>query len=431
MSDSIIIFDKVSVYSRVTSSEVLHPFDLEIKPGKILSVTGSSGSGKTTFLKLVTGMLRADSGWKAGGRMKKMPGLRIGWIAQNPALQLFKNFVYEEFFPMPRGDSEKFLSKFGLGQLAGRRCCELSQGEKALVVFASVMSRNVKLLVMDEVMVNLSAARRLRLKKWLKDFVSAGGSVITVEHTADMLDISDGIMHIDCGRLEPLSRDAARWILSVDFSGLPAPGNLSAGDSGCLEVSGLSDTGISCTSQAAFGMRVKKGEFLGIKGDNGCGKTTLLHVLAGLVKPRKGRVSLDGKKLSGLRIRLGRVSFVGHEPLNQLFGTTVAGEFDFTFLGRAPAAVGKLLEYFRLDKLSGRRIHTLSYGEQQRLVLAANLAGGADVLLLDEPTYGMDGVNMRRFIEILLAEKQKGRTIVMASHDETVLNRIADRVISI
>lgn len=431
MIDNIIIFENTSVYSSSRSTRVLFPFDLKIKSGKILSIIGNSGSGKTTFLKLIVNFLRPESGWKIEGTIKKIPGLKIGWIAQNPSLQLFKNFVFEEFYPLKRHESENFLSDYGLGYLAAKRCCELSQGEKALVVFAAAMSKNVKLLVMDEVMVNLSSARRALLKKWLKNFTAAGGSAVTVEHTADMLDIADDAIYIDSGNIKSVTREFAREILAVDFSVMPSVRTNEACASDCLNVRGLSDSGIASTSETVLELNIKKGEFIGIKGDNGCGKTTLLNMLAGLVKPQKGHITLNGKKLNGLRSRLGKLSFVSHDPLNQLFGTTVAGEFGFTSRDSNPDDAGKLIRDFHLEQLSERRIHTLSYGEQQRLVLSVNLACGAEVLLLDEPTYGMDRENMRKFVEILAAEKQKGRTIVMASHDEALLNHLSDRIISI
>ncbi|OQA91275.1 MAG: putative HMP/thiamine import ATP-binding protein YkoD [Elusimicrobia bacterium ADurb.Bin231] len=427
---NLIIFEQVSISSSNRSDMILFPFDLAIKFDRILSVIGVSGSGKTTFLKLVMNLLRPESGWITEGKIKKMPGLRIGWIAQNPSLQLFKNFVFEEFYPLTRKESENCLSKFGLDYLAAKRCCELSQGEKTLIVFAVAMSRNINLLVMDEVMVNLSASRRDNLKMWLKNFVSAGGSVISVEHTTDMAEISDDIIYIDQGRVQPVSGEVARSILAVDFSGLPLQKDTTTCNSECLNISGLSDTGIVSSALNPLELSIKKGEFIGLKGDNGTGKTTLLNIIAGLIKPGRGRITCNGKKLNGLKSRLGKMSFVSHEPLNQLFAATVSDEFDFTRCAFDGGAV-KLLKDFNLETLSDRGIYTLSYGEQQRLVLSVNIVSPADILLLDEPTYGMDKQNMRVLIETLLSEKKKGRTIIMASHDESLLNHLADRIISI
>jgi len=187
---------------------ILNSVSLQIVPGRFTALLGSSGAGKTTLLRAILHLLPTGAGWKTDGFLDRFPGLRVGWVAQNPGLQLFRNFVHEELGFSRVENAAAFLEPLELASLAGRRCAELSQGEKTMVVLARSLHQNPHLLVLDEVMVNLSAARRDWFRRLLADFVGCGGAVLAVEHSPELLDSENSPR---CPRAPPNSSCGRTW----------------------------------------------------------------------------------------------------------------------------------------------------------------------------------------------------------------------------
>jgi iron complex transport system ATP-binding protein len=190
--------------------------------------------------------------------------------------------------------------------------------------------------------------------------------------------------------------------------------------------------------RAAFA--VGAGEWVCVIGPNGAGKSTLLAALAGLV-PFEGRIEIDGRPLGSLgrRERARRVAIVPQQPVIPE-GLRVA---DYVLLGRAPylgpfgaehpsdvEVVRSVLDRLELWWAAGRRLDALSGGELQRVVLARALAQRAPVLLLDEPTTGLDLGHQQRVLELVFSLRETdGLTVVSALHDLTIAGQFAERFV--
>jgi cobalt/nickel transport system ATP-binding protein len=179
------------------------------------------------------------------------------------------------------------------------------------------------------------------------------------------------------------------------------------------------------TALAEIRFDVQRGEFCGILGANGSGKTTLLKVMDGLIKEYTGRVLLDGDEVSRLKPRdiYRKVGLVFQNPDDQLFAHTVFedvafgprnmdfGEDEVQQRVKAALAGVEMAEY------AGKQINALSYGQKKRACIAGLLAMGHEILLLDEPTAGLDPMGEYRMMEILTRlNREEGVTIVMATH---------------
>ena len=188
---------------------------------------------------------------------------------------------------------------------------------------------------------------------------------------------------------------------------------------------------------AGVSLRVGQGEFVVIMGANGSGKTTLMKVFLGLLRPRQGVVRLGAGDINCFRPAelYRRVGMVFQNPSDQLFASTV--ELDVAFgprnLGLSEAEVTRRVEesLAAVDALAlrGRPIHHLSYGQQKRVSLAGVLAMRPDILLLDEPTAGLDPAGESQMIDLLVRlNRSRGATLVLSTQSVDLLPVLADRV---
>lgn len=179
---------------------------------------------------------------------------------------------------------------------------------------------------------------------------------------------------------------------------------------------------------------VRPGEFLALMGRNGSGKSTLLKALVGLLKPDEGRITVAGLDTARADVDalIQHVGYVPQHPGSLLFSETLAQELAFTRRShRMPAdpdADLALLRRLGLAEEAGRDPRDLSGGEQQRAALAAILVAQPRIILLDEPTRGLDYVQKRSLAELLLELKAEGRTVIMATHDVELAATCVDRV---
>jgi cobalt/nickel transport system ATP-binding protein len=172
-------------------------------------------------------------------------------------------------------------------------------------------------------------------------------------------------------------------------------------------------------------LEVARGEFTGILGSNGSGKTTLLKIMDGLIKGYQGEVLLDGDNVLRLHPRdiYRKVGLVFQNPDDQLFATTVFEDAAFgprnmeCDESEVRQRVEASLASVDMAEFAGKGIHNLSYGQKKRVCIAGLLAMGHEILLLDEPTAGLDPMGEYRMMELLTRlNREQGVTIVMATH---------------
>jgi len=182
---------------------------------------------------------------------------------------------------------------------------------------------------------------------------------------------------------------------------------------------------------------VKSGEFTALLGSNGSGKTTLLKMLVGLLKSRRGDVLINGRNIRSIKASelFQNIGFVLQNPNDQLFGATV--EEDVAFGPRnlrlteveVRQRVEESLESVCALDLIHREIHHLSFGQQKRVMLAGVLALRPSILILDEPTAGLDPAGEALMMQLLnRLNREKGITIVLATHSVDLMPLFADRI---
>lgn len=172
-------------------------------------------------------------------------------------------------------------------------------------------------------------------------------------------------------------------------------------------------------------LEVRKGEFIGILGSNGSGKTTMLKVLDGLIKDFEGRVELDGtdiRKLSPKEIYK-KIGLIFQNPDDQLFAPTVFEDVSFGPINmgfkqdEVNNRVNNALKAVEMEGAAKKNIHNLSFGQKKRVCIAGLLSMGHEILLLDEPTAGLDPMGEYKMMDLLLKlNKENSVTIIMATH---------------
>lgn len=181
----------------------------------------------------------------------------------------------------------------------------------------------------------------------------------------------------------------------------------------------------------------RTGEFIALLASNGSGKTTLIKILIGLLKPQKGMVRVDGRDIRNYSQAelYQKVGLVFQNPNDQLFSATV--EEDVAFgprnLGLSESEVqqrvAEALKSMVVDQLGGRAIHHLSFGQQKRVAIAGVLAMKPSILILDEPTAGLDPAGETMMMRLLNGlNRKQGITVILATHSVDMLPLFADRI---
>ncbi len=184
-------------------------------------------------------------------------------------------------------------------------------------------------------------------------------------------------------------------------------------------------------------MQIYRGEFIGLVGPNGSGKTTLLKLLNGILKPTQGHILFKGEDIKKKSIaQLAEdIGYIFQNPSIQFYQDTVEEEVEFILKQRKlPEAliqtrVAKVLNQFDLEKYRSNYPRYLSIGEQQKIALASIIVNSPQILLLDEPTHGMDYGKKQELYRFLNEYNKQGNAVILASHDMESIAQYADRVI--
>lgn len=190
---------------------------------------------------------------------------------------------------------------------------------------------------------------------------------------------------------------------------------------------------------------INQGESIGLEGDNGCGKTTLIKLLNGLIFPNSGSYFFDGKEINQKTMKNEKfakafhqkIGYVFQNPENQLFCGSVFEEIAFgpQQMGLPQEEVEKrtndVMKLMGIEALKVRAPYHLSGGEKKKTALACVLSMNPQVLILDEPMNGLDRKSRENLLQILLSLKEAGKTLIVATHDEVLLKQITDRIITI
>jgi energy-coupling factor transport system ATP-binding protein len=485
-------FNNVSVTYAGASSPVLSAVDLVVGEGELCLVVGPSGSGKSTLLRAVNGLVPRFSGGRLDGRVvvngrstadeppRQLADL-IGYVGQDPAAGFVTDTVEDELAyvmenlgtdpQVMRRRVEDVLDLLGLHDLRRRALTTLSGGQQQRVAIGSVLTASPRVLVLDEPTSALDPAAAEDVLAALARLVhDIGVTVLVAEHRlervvqfadrvvviagdgrqvrsgapADMLrDAPVAPPVVELGRLEgwdplPLSvRDARRLAAPLRARLLPLipPTSDGAGSPGDVvaEVTGLVAGYGSQAVLDGLTLGFRAGEVTAVMGRNGAGKSTLLAQLAGLRPPLRGTVRVQGDDPHRLDPRESRcrVGFVPQDPSLLLYHQRVADECAAAD-EEAAAASGDTARL--LTRLVGpvdpdAHPRDLSEGQRLALALAVVLVAGPGLVLLDEPTRGLDYGAKESLGAVLSALAAEGRAVVLATHDVEVVASVADRAV--
>jgi energy-coupling factor transporter ATP-binding protein EcfA2 len=392
------------------ASPVLRDVGLNLEPGEVVGLTGCSGAGKSSLLHAVAGLIPWFEPASVAGRIAIAgesvgdldPGLRAHLVStclDRPEAQLFLATVGQEIEAarrLYRGDfADIAVDALALGPLMERRVTELSSGERQRVALAAALAGCPRPVLLDEPTAHLDAAGERALVGLLEQAAGSGAAVVVTEQAGWRLaDAVGRWCAIEDGRLGPSGtprRPAA-----------PAPEH-APGERIVLACRGLtvSRGGRGLMDRVDFDLR--EGEIVLLSGPNGCGKSTLAMVLAGLRAADAGEVTHGG-----------RVALMFPEADLQLFASTVAGEMAAAGTGHEEWA--RVLRRHRLEHLAARAPWSLSRGEQQRLVHAALDLLRPAVMIVDEPGQGLGADDLLAFLELVRRRAAKGRATLIISH---------------
>jgi energy-coupling factor transporter ATP-binding protein EcfA2 len=482
--------DALSYVYPEASEEALRDISMRVESGETVLVVGRSGSGKSTLLRVMNGLVPHFFGGRFHGdaivaglntRIATPMDLsaKVGTVFQEPGYRfLTDNLLDEIAFGMElvgiqgseiRSRVDEIMERFELAPLAERPLDRLSAGEQQRVAVAAALSRHPEILLLDEPTSQLDTFSSEMILKWLIELQRQFGLTLAIaEHRlARLLDYVDRIAYLSLsGELEqlgtpkstlgllpfstPLAEVAKLFrfdqdLESGDFSVLRelvlenASGiHAKPGESGELRLyaKGLSFNYNGIAALTGVDLHVNAGEIVALLGRNGAGKSTLFKCLIGLLTVEKGEIILDGERVNGRAVSelAQKVAYVPQWPSALLFAETVQDELWFTLRNHGldhnpPISPRLLLERFGLADVADHYPRDLSAGQRQRAALVTVLVTKPGVILLDEPTLGMDPISIRDLGESLKTWKAEGAGIVVATHNVEFAAAVADRAV--
>ncbi len=469
--------------------DTLSALSFSIPQGQFVTLCGPSGCGKSTLLRQLKTVL-APAGYRRGeirfeGKAldevdQRTQSSRIGFVQQSPENQIVTDKVWHELAfgleslgydtPTIRSRVAEMASFFGIQTWFYKKVTELSGGQKQLLNLASIMAMQPSVLILDEPTSQLDPIAA-------SDFLATigkvnrelGTTILLTEHRLEeAFPLSDRVLVMDRGRLiadgTPVEvgnlprgsghgmflamPTATRVWASVEDT-VPCPITVRDGRDWLENYAGRHPLEVLPEAEApvhseeaaitledvwfryekdlpdivkGVSLEVKKGEFLALLGGNGTGKTTTLSLAGGLMEPYRGEVKLNGS-----------VATLPQDPQTLFVKKTVREDLLEMFRGlRVDKAhqenrIARAVQLCRLEELLDRHPYDLSGGEQQRAALAKVLLLEPDILLLDEPTKGLDAEFKQVLAVVLKTLQRRGVTIFMVSHDVEFCAEYADR----
>jgi len=437
--------------------------DLTLQRGALVLLTGPTGSGKSTLLRALGGLHTAVDGGTLTGEARVLGIAReaaahvtaplVGVVPQHPRLSFVAETVAAEiaFASAVQGASDaevdarvaRAAQRFGLVPLLATPTAQLSAGQAHLVALAAATAHDPALLLVDEPLADLDRASRTRVVAALRELADDGTTVLVAEHrVAALREVADVVLVVvadEGGARVVVAGDDAVVVGpdGADVPGAPAGRGRAAGE----PVLRTRDVTIAVGDRVLLRevtLEVAAGDIVAVTGDVGSGKTTLLNRLA---LPPRGTVAVAGTDVATLRRRprLRALALVPDASDDLLFRLTVAEECARADR-RAGVSVGGTLARFLAfaglvdgdgpaSDVAARHPRDLSVGQRRLLVLAVQLAAAPRVLLVDEPSRGLDPVAAAAVRQALRTTAERGTAVVIATHD-AAFTALADRVLA-
>lgn len=424
---------------------VFENINLTVEYGETVLLSGVSGEGKSTLLSIINGVIPFVNSGEFSGSVeidgKDVTKLKIserskliGTVLQNADEQIIYDLVNEEIafgcenLNIASEEIDRRIERFTtLMQIEkNAKTKTLSGGQKQRLITASTLAMEQKIIILDEPLANLDTHTAHILLKALRNLANSGYAVLIVEHRLDVVkNYIDKVMRIENKQLFTSTdiNDLNSGIKTIPHADGSLPGEVlikgekiffAAGDRNIID---------------GLDIEIRAGERIVLLGENGCGKTTLMRMLARLNKPYGGALSQTITKSKKANSKwFSKVGYVYQNPTYQLFMPTLLSEISFK--AKSEEMAREMINAFGLSGLEQRHPQSLSEGQKRRASIAAVCASEPTVLFLDEPTVGQDYENLCKTVETVnKINKNLGTAIVTVTHDKRCAGALADRVL--
>ncbi|WP_019261307.1 energy-coupling factor transporter ATPase [Gardnerella vaginalis] len=449
---------------------ILDGIDLEIAYGQRIAIIGKNGSGKSTLSKIIAGLSSPDSGIvtlcgikvfeanNVDSKAYQKARESIGALFQSPEDQIVTTVVEDDVaFGLENLCASKEFMKKNISNalravnMENHRFSDpsnMSGGQQQRVAIASSIATKSKLLVLDEPTSMLDSCAKADVNKLFNKLQTSGTTIVQVTHKISECKNADRILMLENGKLRDVS------LLELDeFFAEKSPaviGSKSMTENAkksntAIEISNLN---VSYTNSQSpiiidYSLSVKSGEIVAIMGKNGCGKSTLAKAICALIKYDSGSICVNGIKISEktsksqMREIRKNIGYVMQLPEQQLFAQTVFedvayGPKNFGLEGRElHSRVLNALKSLHIEHLAQKSPFELSGGQQRLAAIAGVLACNPKILVLDEPTAGLDFEYAKIVLKILSDLHNKGVTIIVITHDLNEAKALGARIVTL
>jgi len=455
----------------------LEGISLSVLEGEFLAVMGETGAGKSTLCRLLNGIIPHFFGGRLTGTVtvdgeltdkSSVPqlALKVGMTLDDPEAQLFTSSVrYEAAFGlenllMPVQEIEErvkyALCAVGLEGFEDRQPMTLSGGEKQRLTIAAALAMNFKILVLDEPLCRLDPSGAAEVMSVLVELRKKHKvTVIMTSHDSKkMLEFADRVCILKDGRVaccgtaknifsnhKLLDENGIQPVDDADISSVFTEKNDDFKETGAKKLAiDIKDFSFYYTPENPAAERINlsiaDNDFTAFIGHNGCGKTTLLKAITGLLRPSTGNIFIRGKNSRELSVSeiSQEAGFVMQNPDNQLFTSSVYDEAAFALknAGLSIAEINQRVENaFNITGFKDMTLfpHALSKTDRTRLVFACVIAMGCKIIILDEVDVGQDYTGCLKIMDIAKELHSKGFTIIFVTHNMSLVCKYAQRLI--
>lgn len=449
---------------------ILDGIDLEIAYGQRIAIIGKNGSGKSTLSKIIAGLFSPDSGIvtlcgikvfeanNVDSKAYQKARESIGALFQSPEDQIVTTVVEDDVaFGLENLCASKEFMKKNISNalravnMENHRFSDpsnMSGGQQQRVAIASSIATKSKLLVLDEPTSMLDSCAKEDVNKLFDKLQTSGTTIVQVTHKISECKNADRILMLENGKLRDVS------LLKLDeFFTEKSPAVIESksmtenveNSNTAIEISNLN---VSYTNSQSpiirdYSISVKSGEIVAIMGKNGCGKSTLAKAICALIKYDSGSICVNGIKISEktsksqMREIRKNIGYVMQLPEQQLFAQTVFedvayGPKNFGLEGRElHSRVLNALKSLHIEHLAQKSPFELSGGQQRLAAIAGILACNPKILVLDEPTAGLDFEYAKIVLKILSDLHNKGVTIIVITHDLNEAKSLGARIVTL
>ena len=438
--DSYVVEGKNISFEYRDSLEGIQNVNFVLQPGEVILVTGNSGSGKSTFLKCLNGLIPRVVEGKLEGEIllnhqntKDMSmaeiSRHISSVFQNPRSQFFTtNTTSELVFSMENYGLDKALMEeriqkvcalLQIQYLLNRDIFQLSGGERQMVAIASAMMMGQQIILLDEPSANLDYHNTYVFRGLVEKLKQEGYTVLIADHRFYYLSgLINRVFLFDDGKMQIFDSEQAFKESSYDTRSFDLFAMNIPFQTACEKkekVLSLVDISYKDILQDIT-VDFFTNEVTAIIGTNGVGKTTLARILCKSISCTHGKI-------------IGEIPFyIMQDADYQLFGTSVQAELEIADHKIKQKDIQDVMDYFQLTKYADTHPFSLSGGQKQRIQVALGILSNRKVIIFDEPTSGLDLLSMRRVAREIQELKKKACVIVI-SHDYEFIRHISDRVL--